>query len=358
MMAGGMKAKNDFCAGRFFQAQPLVSDGRASVAADFQMGADAPDIRPPGAAGGRTQRGAFFCLGLVPGVLGGLAQFAVGFMAIVMLTQGFDVLVGLFHFRDFLAGEIGRQAPLPELMFAFDFAFGLRGGGVTEADVVKFERPAQLGEGVRIVGEEEAVVIDVELQRSPVGEEGGGQKIKIGKQQFALVNLGAGEEAAAIVEHVEHGEGDFGVGKPTMRRGVQLPEFADAGALPAAHWSTNALGGNRMGPAIFQGPAAYLGAVEIEGVQTQRFGGGEAVGAGRVASQPFFEEVEHRLRPGLGMVAAGSVGSPETLLLFGACVQVSGGERVETTARDAEFSCRFRDCQGAFPESFEDVADE
>jgi hypothetical protein len=28
-----------------------------------------------------------------------------------------------------------------------------------------------------------------------------------------------------------------------MGRSVQLPEFADLGALPAAHWSVRALGG-------------------------------------------------------------------------------------------------------------------
>jgi hypothetical protein len=66
------------------------------------------------------------------------------------------------------------------------------------------------------VREENTVIIDVELQRPPVRQEGGGQKVKIRKQEFALVEFGAGEEAAAIVEHVEHGKGDFGAGKPPV----------------------------------------------------------------------------------------------------------------------------------------------
>ena len=92
---------------------------------------------------------------------------------------------------------------------AFDFAFGLGRGGIEEADIVELERPTQLGQGVRIVSEKEAVVIDIDLQRASVGQESGGEEVEVGQQEFALVKLGAGEEAAAIVEQVEHGKGDF-----------------------------------------------------------------------------------------------------------------------------------------------------
>ena len=51
--------------------------------------------------------------------------------------------------------------------------------------------------------EKETVVIDVDLERAAVGQERSGQKIKVGPQEFALINLGAGEQAAAIIEHIE-----------------------------------------------------------------------------------------------------------------------------------------------------------
>ena len=61
---------------------------------------------------------------------------------------------------------------------------------------------------------------------------------------------------------------------------------------------------------ILNGPAADLGAVELEGVQSQGFRGREAVRARRGASQTFLEEVSDRLRPGCGVVATRSSGDP------------------------------------------------
>ena len=46
-----------------------------------------------------------------------------------------------------------------------------------------------------------------------------------------------------------------------------------------------------------------MGAVEFEGMEPPGFGGREAVGARRRASQPFFEEVGDRLGPGWGVVS-------------------------------------------------------
>ena len=127
------------------------------------------------------------------------------------------------------------------------------------------------------MGEEETVVIDVEFEGPPVRQKGGGEEVEVGEQNFALIELGAGEQAAAIIEHVEHGEGEPGVRKPAVGRGVELPEFADLRALPAAHGGQDSFGWNGMGEFIFDGPAADLGAVEFEGVKTEGFGSGEAI---------------------------------------------------------------------------------
>ena len=108
--------------------------------------------------------------------------------------------------------------------------------------------------------------------------------------------------------------------KPTVRRGVELPEFADLSALPAAHGGQGAFGRDGVGEVVFDGPAANLGAVEFEGVQAEGFGSREAVGTSRSASPPFYQEVDDGLRPRRGMIATGSPGGPEQWFLAGGAV--------------------------------------
>ena len=358
MMTCGMEAKHDLAAGRSFQAQPLRTDGHAAIRADFDRGAHTPDIRPPGTAGRGPQGRALFFPRLIPGSLRGLAQFPMDFVEVVMRPQGVDVPVGDFDFQNLFAGEVGGQASLPELVFAFDFAFGLGRGGVAQADVVELERPAQLRQRVGIVREKDTVVIDVELQWATVCQESGGEEVEVGEQEFALVELGAGEEAAAIIQHVEHGAGSFGMREPWMGRGVELPEFADLRALPTAHGRRNFFGWDGMGQSIFEGPAADLGAVELEGVQAQSFGSGEAVRTGRLAGQAFSQQVQDGLRPRGGMVAAGSAGRPKGRQFFGAREPISGGQRIEAAGREAELAGGFGGRQRALPECFEHMTDE
>lgn len=196
-----------------------------------------------------------------------MAQFTVNFLGIAMCSQRINMSIGYLNFPDVFAGKKGGQASLPELVFAFDFAFGLGRGGITQADVVELKGPAQLGERVRIMSEKDAVIVDIELQGPAVSPEGGGQEIEIGKQQFSLVDFGTGEQAAAIIEHIEHGKGMLGMRKPTVGRGIQLPEFADPVPLPAAHSSPNFYGWNLVGQTVGQRPMADLGAVEFEAIQ-------------------------------------------------------------------------------------------
>ena len=184
--------------------------------------------------------------------------------------------------------------------------------------------------------EKNAVVIDVELERTSAGQEGGRQEVEAGEQKFALVELGSGEETAAIIQHVEHGEGKFGVREPAVGRGVELPEFAGLRALPAAHGSADAFGRDGMGEFVCDGPAADLGAVELEGVQPEGFGSGEAIWTRGRASQALFEEVDDGLGPRGGMVPARSAGRPVGALLSGARRVVNGGQSVEATGRPGE----------------------
>ena len=84
-----------------------------------------------------------------------------------------------------------------------------------------------------------------------------------------------------------------------------MPEFPNAVALPAAHGGAHLLGRDGVGQLVGQGPAADLGAVQLEGVQAQGLGGDEAVGAGRRAGQPFGQESQH----GLGLLRGGHLQS-------------------------------------------------
>jgi len=271
MVVIGVEAKHDAAAGWFFDAQALRADGDTAIDSDFEGSAHAPHINPPGAARCRAEGGAFFFSGLVPGPLRRLPQFAMNFMGVAVSAQSVDVRVGRLNFPDFFTGEIGREPALPELVFTLDFAFGLGRRGIAQTDVVELKGPAQLGQGLWVMGEKEAVVIDVELERPSVSQKSCGQEVEIGEQQFPFVEFGTSKEAAAIIEHIEHGPGEFGVGKPAVGRGVQLPEFANAVALPAAHGSRDFLGRDGMGQMVGQRPAADLGAVELEVVQAQGF---------------------------------------------------------------------------------------
>ena len=270
-MASGVEAQNHFGASRIFEAEALGADGNTAIGADFDGGANAPNIRPPGTSGDGAQDGTLFFLGAVPSLLRGHAQVAVGFVSVAMKPQSVDVGVGVFDLGDVFAGEIGREPALPELVFALDFSLGLGRWSIKEANVVELEGRAELGERVGILGEKHGVIIDVDLQRPAVSQESGGEEIQVGEQEFAVIEFGADEQAAAIVQHIEHGKVQGAGGEPAMGRSVQLPEFADLGALPAADRGVRALGRSRMRITILDGPAADLGAVEFERMQAQGF---------------------------------------------------------------------------------------
>jgi hypothetical protein len=87
------------------------------------------------------------------------------FVFVAVDAQGVDQCVGRGEGGDVLGGEDRRQTLLPEVVEAFDFALGLRRGGVAQGDFVKAQRGTELGEGVRLLCEEKGVVIDIERER-------------------------------------------------------------------------------------------------------------------------------------------------------------------------------------------------
>src|SRR6476620_10470443 len=119
-------------------------------------------------------------------------------------------------------------------MNPLDFAFGLGCWGITKGDFVEAQGRAKLGEGIGMMGKEEGVVIDVERERQADGQEGGGEEVEMSQKRFAWVDLGQWQKAAVIVDDLQQREIDLGVGKPSMRGSIILPELADLLNLPTA----------------------------------------------------------------------------------------------------------------------------
>lgn len=349
--------ENEFASGRGFDAEPLGADGYAAVWSDFDGDAFTPDKGPPGTARDGTQGGAAFFQGGVPRLLGFHLEFAMHLVLVAVAAQVLDVGIGLVEVLDAFAGEVSGEAVLPELVFAFDLAFGLGRGRVAKAHAVEAQRLAELGEGVGDVGEEEGVEVHVELEGQAVFEEGGGEEVEVGEEGFARVEFGAGEHPAAIVEHVEHGEEELGVGKPAVGRGVELPEFADLGALPAADRGGQVGVGFGVSQMVFEGPAADLGAVEGEVAQAQDFAGGEAVGGGGLGGEAFGEQGEDFGRPGRRVIAAGEAGPPDGVALRTGA-QVVAVEFVEATAGELQLGGRGVDVEFLSAEAGQDVPDQ
>jgi len=205
-MASGMEAQNHFAPPGMLDAEAMGADGHTAVAADLDRGANAPNIRPPRASADGAQDGSLLFLGAIPGLLWSHREFAMGFVGVAMEAQSVDVRVGFFDVGDVFAGKKGREPALPELVFALDFSFGLGRWSIKETYVVELERRAQLGQRLGIVGEKHGMIIDVDLQGPSVDQEGGGEEIQVGEQEFPVVEFGADEHAAAIVKHIKHGK--------------------------------------------------------------------------------------------------------------------------------------------------------
>ena len=331
-----MLGEDDFAAWSRLDAEALGADGYTAIGAHFDVGAQAPDKGPPGTVGYRAQHRALFFEREVPGLLGFHFEFPMDFLPVAMEAQRLDMRVGLVEVGNVFAGEVGRQALLPEEVAAFDFSFGLRGWGITEGDAIEMQRPAQLGQRVWGVGEEEAVVIHIEFQRQPPFDEGRRQQIKVGQQVFRLVEFGAGEDARAIIQHVDHWEGLAAVGEPGMGRGVQLAEFADLAALPAPHGRQRAVIGFGMGELVLNCPATDLSPVELEVAFAMRLAGSEAVGSRGVAAEPFAQKRLHFGGPVGRMVATRNPRGPGGLLMPGAGLKVIAIDFIEASPPQAD----------------------
>ena len=93
--------------GRCLDAEELGADGHATIRANLDGSLDAPDERPPGAAGDGTQNAAFLLLSQSPSPLGFHLELAVNLVVVAMAAQVLDMVVSLIDVGDLLAGEVG-----------------------------------------------------------------------------------------------------------------------------------------------------------------------------------------------------------------------------------------------------------
>lgn len=167
----GLEASDYFRPRRGVNGLALGADGDFAVITDADAGLLTPDIGPPRAGWGGPQDGAVFRQGQAASRQRGGPEFPMDFMLVGMKPELVQEAVGPFQFEDLIGGQEWRQAFLPVVVAAFDFTFGLGGGGVAQGDAIEAQRGAELGESLRGMGKEEGVVVHIQDQGHPLGEE-------------------------------------------------------------------------------------------------------------------------------------------------------------------------------------------
>lgn len=156
-VAVGMLAVHNIGAWGGGDAESLRADRNTSVGSDLDWGAQAPDKRPPRAAGRGAQNIVVFLAGPAGGVIGGASKFAVDFPGVAVAAEHGQEKVGGLRGGDGLGGEEGGKAALPVLVLTLNFPLGLRSARVAQGDAVKVKGSAELSQRVRPLGKEHAV---------------------------------------------------------------------------------------------------------------------------------------------------------------------------------------------------------
>jgi hypothetical protein len=316
----------------------LAADGDFAVIADAHVGLLAPHKGPPRTVGNGSQDGAVLGDGLLPGGVRGGAQFAVDFVLVDVWEELVEQPVGTFEFEDLVGGQKGRQTFLPEVVAAFDFAFGLWSWGVTERNAVEVKRRPELGEGFGNVGEEKGMVVHVKGQGQSVGLESARQEIKMGQEGFAFVETGTGVVTRGVVEQIEEALLLGISGQPSVRAGVVLPERTQIAGLPAFDGLGRGFVAGVGREFAFDGPAADAGAVGFKFQTAEQFAGGSAVRGRRFGRKEFGEQGGRVCWPSGMMIAAGNAGGPDLGQTLGAGAQVLAVEFVEACPGQTQFA--------------------
>ena len=333
----GPQAAHDAAAGWGRKSLALESNGNFAVIADAYAGALAPDVGPPRAGGSGPQHGAFFGEGLLPCGVRGDGQLAVDFVLIGVGEELVEQVVGPVQFENAVGHQQRGQSFLPVVVAALDLAFGLGRGGVAQGHAVEVQRGTELGEGIRVVGEEEGMVVHIEGQRQAVGEEDAGEEVEVGQEGFAVVEASPEVVAGGVVEEIEQDLLVRTVRQPRVRAGVVLPEGAQIAGLPAFDGLGGFFVAGVRGQLVFQCPAADAGAVGLKAQAAVEFAGGGAVGGRGFGGEKFGQQSDDIGGPVRVMVAAGGAWSPGVGLAASAGAQVVEAQSIETARADAQF---------------------
>ena len=87
LIADWMEAADDLWAGWLGDAQAYCTEGDAAIGGDAGIGALAPSVRPPRAAGSGEQGRAFLAQGELPGALRGGSDLTLFFLCAAMHTR-------------------------------------------------------------------------------------------------------------------------------------------------------------------------------------------------------------------------------------------------------------------------------
>ena len=232
---------------------------------------------------------------------------------------------------DLFVGQQREQSVLKGAEPAFDFALRLRTGGDEGRDAQGGEGALELRAGIAAVGggfmAEQGQAVGVERQRQAVAGEGATEVVPRGIGGYK----GAGQEFAGMIIDGQQ-EGLLVVGRPPlMDRGIVLPEFADAGALPA----TAGLGEGRGRADQEREVAPDVGGdrlpVPVEGEAGGQFVGDELVVGRSLQREEALQEQPHGVWPSGAMTAAGEVEGEG-----GGMLEPGGPEAEEVRATDAE----------------------
>ena len=315
----------------------LSTDWNLAVVAHAHGRALAPDEGPPRAGGRRAQDGAVFPYRLVPGGLGRGAKFPLDLVGVGVGQEQVEQVVSPFQCEDFIGRQKGRAAFLPVVVAAFDFAFGLRGGGEAQGHAVEVEGGSELGEGGWGVGVEEGVEVHIKGQGQAVGLEDAGKEVEMGQEGFAGVKPCAGVEPGGVVEDFQEDLFVRTAGQPSVRGGIVLPEGPVITGLPAFDGFGGGFVAGVWRELMFDGPAPDAGAVGFEVEPALGFTGGGAVGGRGLGGEQFGDQGGDFRGPFRLVIAARQTGRPGFGVSLRAGEQVVRAQLVEATEADPQF---------------------
>jgi len=258
--------------------------------------------------GDRSQVGALFFEGQIPGGVGSLTRGAAAVMLIVPGDLGLEQGIGVFVVGDFFVSQQADESFLKGVEAAFDFAFGGRVGGDAVSGAQRGEGALELGMGVEAVGWG-----TMAEEREAIGVEAGGRAVDFnGRTQVhemvpsgVAAHEGGGEDFAGMIIERENKHGIMIGWPPRVRRTVMLPEFTDGAGLPAAAGFGAALGGGNLLGKMLADIGGHGGAGTLEIVAAGQFVGQECEVKRLAVRQEVLEEIVGGLGPGCFVVAAG-----------------------------------------------------